>query len=133
MNIPSDISVILRRERVVVRHCSEADAEHAESQRQYAHVGHHDGLIICVARAFDTLPEAHQRGLIFHELGHLALIDLHPNHSEREADEVAKYRYRTKIEYRDSEFGRRLQWATPAGSWFQEDKRAARERLHAAN
>ncbi len=125
MNLPPDLVVILRRERAVIRHCSEADTEHAESRRQYAHVGHHDGPIICVARAFDDLPSEHQRGLIFHELGHLALLDSHPNHSEREADVVVGYRYRVKIEYRDSEHGRRLQWATRAGISAQEHRHAA--------
>ncbi len=124
IRLSSDIFSILRRERIVVHHCHEADTEHAESRRQYAHVGHHEGTVICVARAFDTLPLEYQRGLIFHELGHLALLDLHPNHSEREADLVAWYRYRVKIEYQNSEHGRRLQWATRAGTSAQECRHA---------
>lgn len=90
--------------------CEEADLEYRESRRQYAHVGCH-GNDICVAGAFRDLPEAHQRGILLHELGHLLLIDTNPEHSERDADVVAISRYKRKIEYKDSEFGRRLQWA----------------------
>lgn len=58
--------------RVIVRHCGEADAEHAESMRQYAHTYHRAGNVICVAQAFFDLPPKIKAGILFHEMGHLA-------------------------------------------------------------
>lgn len=110
MNLPHDIVVILKREGVKLRQCKDADAEHLEYQRQYAHVGCQE-YEICVAGAFFTLPIEHQRGLILHELGHIALQDINPDHSERDADVIAHQRYKVKVEYRSTEHGRRLQWA----------------------
>lgn len=50
--------------------CPEANAEHRESRRQYAHVGHLPRTI-CLAYAARRLGRRHIRGLLAHELGHL--------------------------------------------------------------
>jgi len=125
MKLPSDIDRLLQEESVVIRFCKEADLEHQESRRQYAHTGHIEGDIICVASAFNFLDPSHQRGLVLHELGHLLLIDSHPSHSERDADAAVSTRYRTKIQYVDSEFGRRLQWVAIPVVFGRRTRRAA--------
>jgi len=93
--------------KIPIRHCQLADEEHAHSQRQYAHVFHRQ--CICVADAFFDLPRRHQRGLMAHELGHLLQGDR--RHSEADADHAVHQMLGIKVRYRDSRYGRRLQYA----------------------
>ncbi len=91
-----------------VRFCPRIDEERRQGDaRAYAHVGHHDG-IICVARAFERLPERFKLGILYHEAGHLLLDDA--DHSEAEADEAAERTFGVRIVYRDSAYGPRLQY-----------------------
>ena len=93
---------------VRVRHCPRADREHRASRRQYAHVGH-VRRVVCIARAFWRLPRRHQRGVLFHELGHLALGPR--RHSEAAADRAAHRHYDVHIRYRSSaRWGERLEY-----------------------
>ena len=60
--------------------CSLANQDHQRSLRSYAHVGHLPRTI-CVAGAYWNLPVGHQRGLFWHEVGHL-LLARRSNHRE---------------------------------------------------
>jgi hypothetical protein len=64
--------------------------------------------VVCVALAFWQLPLAHQRGILLHELGHLAL---ERPHTEADADREARRRFGVRIGYRSSRWGRRLEYA----------------------
>ncbi len=104
-------SPILRWEAMLphwhVRHCSRADKEHEVATRQYAHV-HHRPHTICVAEAFDALPESHQRGLLAHEIGHLLLGP--GAHTEVEADAAVLRALGVRVRYKDTRWGKRLQY-----------------------
>jgi hypothetical protein len=91
-----------------VRYCARADAEHKAAQRQYAHV-HHRPHTICVAQAFDALPEPYQRGLLAHEVGHLLLGE--GPHSEAAADAAVRKALGVRVRYKDTRWGERLQYA----------------------
>ena len=95
--------------RVAVVRCWQADQEHRDSLRQYAHVFHHPS-IICVAGAFFNLPETHQLGVLLHEVGHLLNG---PNCDELDATERGADADGVNIEMRDSDYGRRLEWVNP--------------------
>jgi hypothetical protein len=56
---------------ITLRHCSEADSDHARSPRAYAHVGHY-AHCVCLSRAIVFLPREFVVGILLHELGHLA-------------------------------------------------------------
>lgn len=79
--------------------CDQADEEHAVSARQFAHVDHEDGMI-CVADALIDQPVDVQRGILWHEVGHL-LVDADPEsadyaltlHPEFEHDAAAIHRH----------------------------------------
>lgn len=92
---------------VTVRRCNSADAEHKVSERQYAHVHHVKGHIICVAGAWIELPLENEMGLIAHEIGHL--LAGRTDHSEDEADRLANKFFSITIRYRDSIYGNHLQ------------------------
>jgi len=69
-------------------YCLEADREHEESERQYAHVTPEHGFnTVCVAHAFDDLRTPYQLGILVHEIGHL-LGNLYftSDHSEDDAN-----------------------------------------------
>lgn len=87
--------------RVII--CPEANKEHRDSPRQYAHT-HHYSNTICLARAFYTLPKKHKLGIILHELGHLAGAE-----GEDEADAVASRLFGVSISRVDSEWGDNLE------------------------
>jgi hypothetical protein len=91
---------------VRVRECRRADREHKRSNRQYAHVGHVHG-VVCIAKALWRIPARYQRGVLFHELGHMALAPA--AHTEAAADREAERRYGVRIQHRDTRWGRRLQ------------------------
>jgi hypothetical protein len=98
--------------KVIVRRCILADREHDISTRQYAHVHHVDGRVICVAGSWITLPLETEMGLIAHEVGHLIAGKNHKEHSEAEADKVANKFFKITILYRDTTYGNRLQYLT---------------------
>jgi hypothetical protein len=50
--------------------CPLAEKDHKENPRVFAHTIHIENTI-CVCRAFSRLPISNQRGIIFHEMGHL--------------------------------------------------------------
>lgn len=93
---------------VIVRHCKLAEKDHEESLRQYAHVHHIKGNVICVAGAWVLLPFATEMGLIAHEVGHLLIGDT--EHSEVEADKTANKFFRITIRYRHTVHGNDLQY-----------------------
>jgi hypothetical protein len=95
---------------IIIRRCSVADREHDLSLRQYAHVHHVDGTVICVAGAWVTLPLETEMGLIAHEIGHLLIGN--KKQSEAEADRMANKFFKVTIQYRTTVYGDRLQYLT---------------------
>lgn len=93
---------------ITTRHCKEADGEHKNSLRQYAHTFHHSDNVICVAAAWQILPLEFQMGLVAHEIGHL--LHGYTNHSETDADKAANKFLKITIRYKDSLYGDRLQY-----------------------
>jgi len=89
----------------VVTVCQVANAEHAKSRRQYAHVFHKPGQI-CVADAFLDLPIEIRLGILLHELGHLALGN---RGTETDADHMAREISGIEVYREDSEHGKRLE------------------------
>lgn len=89
--------------KVRLRYCEDAESEHKESVRQYAHTGHRKNTI-CLAQAFDSLPEKIKRGILFHELGHLFGAD-----GEEEADRLAWTMFGVKIKRIDSVYGNNIE------------------------
>lgn len=61
--------------------CVQADDEHDDSARQFAHVDHRDGLTICIADALVDQPTDVQRGILWHEVGHW-LVDNYPQDAD---------------------------------------------------
>jgi hypothetical protein len=92
--------------KIKIKHCSEADEEHAASFRQYAHTFHYPN-IICVAKAFWKLPEGYLMGILAHEIGHI-LSD--GKGGEEGANREMYKRYGIHIQYVDSEYGRNLEY-----------------------
>ena len=88
-----------------VRTCPIANAEHKKSLRQYAHVFHYDG-VICVARAWYSLPSVWRFGVLMHEIGHLLIG---PRGSESQATEFASHSSGIRIKYVDGIYGERLE------------------------
>lgn len=50
--------------------CPEAEQDHAEDERVFAHT-FHVPKTVCVARAFENLKDGHKLGIMLHEFGHL--------------------------------------------------------------
>jgi hypothetical protein len=75
--------------------CRDADREHARTKRQYAHVFHVPGTV-CVAEAFERLPEWNRLGILMHEYGHFLAG---PERTEEQADEIVKQRTGIDIRY----------------------------------
>lgn len=94
--------------RVKIATCPDAEAEHLESPRQYAHTFCQRlyDEIICVAPAIEELPAQYIRGLLWHEFGHLIAG---PESSEKEADESIYALFGVRIMYDDTE-GLNLQY-----------------------
>ena len=88
---------------VRVHWCLEADKEHEEAQRQYAHTGHYGG-IVCVANAYFDLPPRIRVGILLHEFAHVAGAE-----GEREADRLAKVLFGIEIRRVDTEYGEDLE------------------------
>ena len=101
-----------------IKVCPEADRDHAESLRQYRHVGPHGDNVICVAEAFLDLPRDHRDGLIGHEIGHLIA---YPDGAEAAADAAFKTLSGITIRYKDGPYGECLQWITAEDSKKLED------------
>lgn len=99
-----DFGVIM----ITIKPCKLADKDHIESLRQYAHTYHIKGNVICVAGAWATLPIGIQMGLIAHEVGHL--LAGHVEHAEEEADRLANKFFGITIRYRNSSYGKNLQY-----------------------
>lgn len=97
---------------VIIRKCVLADREHNVNTRQYAHVHHIDGRVICVAGAWITLPLEIEMGLIAHEVGHLLAGKMDMEHSEAKADEVADKFFKITVLYKSTVYGNRLQYLT---------------------
>lgn len=96
--------------RIRVRYCADADREHRQERRAYAHVFHCDDTI-CLARPFADLPEPYQLGILVHEVGHL-LVGPHADEPEANAavEQVAQFR----VYYRhSSRYGSALEWIAP--------------------
>ena len=93
--------------KIHIERCSVADKDHKHSTRQYAHVGH-TPKTICLALAWKHISIDHQMGVLAHEVGHL----LHGKveHTEGEADKEANKFFSIKILYKDSKYGKRLQY-----------------------
>lgn len=100
-----------RGRRLRICRCPSAERDHRRELRSYAHVGHRRG-VLCVARAFYRLPLGHRLGLIVHEVGHLELQGR--PHSELQADQAAFRRYGIRVQYRNTRWGRHLQWVDAA-------------------
>lgn len=93
--------------RFVVRICREADSTHRESLRAYAHTFHRPSPMICVSSAFFGLPVGHACGVLAHEIGHLLAG---PKAGEEAADRAFEEATGVRIQYRDGQHGRCLQW-----------------------
>lgn len=93
---------------IIVKRCSIADKDHKASLRQYAHTFHHKDNVICITSEWITLSIDHQMGLIAHEVGHLLNGPI--EHTEEEADRVANKFFNIHIKYKDSQYGKRLQY-----------------------
>lgn len=91
--------------------CRVAEKEHAKSKRQYAHTFHRTGMnqepVICVCQEFWELPPEHFYGLLAHELGHIIAGQ---NRGEAAADIAFYKRYGITVRYKDSLFGKDLQY-----------------------
>ena len=92
---------------ITIKKCSQADKEHKNSTRQYAHTYHHKN-VICLAGAWKDLSVDHQMGILAHEVGHLLVGKV--EHSELEADKTANKFFDIHIRYKDSKYGNRLQY-----------------------
>jgi len=75
--------------KVRIKLCEQARAEHSKSCRQFAHV-FHKPKTICVCPEFYNLPQSFQVGILLHEIGHLG-FGPEENHTENEADRIAFY------------------------------------------
>lgn len=93
--------------RIPVRICRDADATHAGSRRAYAHTFCCDPPTICVSSAFFDLSPGHRDGILAHEIGHI--LAGHDG-DEEAADRAFEEATGVRIQYRDGEFGRCLQW-----------------------
>ena len=71
--------------KLTLRLCRQAQQEHRQSCRQFAHVFHVENRI-CVTPEFYELPQTYRMGILLHELGHIALQS--HDHSEAQADEI---------------------------------------------
>jgi len=87
----------------VVEWCRVAERDHTRSRRQYAHTGHVKG-VICVARAYYTLPVKYRVGVLLHEFGHLAGA-----RDEMDADALAFKLFGVEVERADSVWGKDLE------------------------
>lgn len=93
---------------LTIRQCRIAGIEHNKSYRQYAHTHHMKGDVICVTAAWKIIPIEYKMGLIAHEIGHLLVGEV--DHSESEADRLANMFFDIKIRYKDSIYGKKLQY-----------------------
>lgn len=93
----------------LVEECAQANQEHHDSQRQYAHVFHKDG-VICVAHAFWTLPERLRLAILLHEAGHILAG---PRGGELAANRAAERYSGVPIGYQDCTHGEELEWISP--------------------
>jgi hypothetical protein len=89
-----------------VRLCCEADGAHDLSKRQYAHTFHHKN-VICIAKAFNDLPQTWQFAILLHEVGHLLAG---PNSSEDGANKAVEKKSGIPIRYKDGPYGEELEW-----------------------
>lgn len=94
--------------KIELRRCDQANKEHKESLRQYAHTYHKRRGVICVADAFFHLTLNHRMGLLAHEIGHILMGPQY--HDEEEADLAFKVKYGIHIYYADSTEGDNLQF-----------------------
>ena len=88
---------------IYIEHCKIADKHHKQDKRNYAHTYHYADTI-CIAKAFNRLPDNFKWGIILHELGHLAGA-----HKEPEADKLAYELYGIRIYRVDSKYGNCLE------------------------
>jgi hypothetical protein len=95
---------------IIIRRCALADRDHKASERQYAHVHHVKGNVICVAGAWVMLPLQSEMGLIAHEVGHL--LAGAREHTEAEADRMGNKFFKVTIKYKDTIYGDRLQYVS---------------------
>lgn len=89
------------------KHCKQADREHEQSKRQYAHVGHYLNTI-CVAHTFCKLPIKYQFGIFYHEIGHILLSSV--IHTEQDANKIIKQEFGITIKHANSKYGRHLEY-----------------------
>lgn len=87
------------------RHCVQADEEHRENLRQYAHTYHY-AETICLAKSFWQLPKSYRDGIILHEIGHLLAG---PQGNEDDANRAVEQWSGAKIHYVDSPYGNELE------------------------
>jgi hypothetical protein len=92
---------VLRRDvlNARIRTCEMIDEERGlkktfKQKRSYAHTNHYKNTI-CVASDFGDLPEKHQKGIIYHELGHLFA----PSGDEKDADRFMFENFGIEIKY----------------------------------
>jgi hypothetical protein len=112
--------------KIKLKHCKIAEADHKECKRQYAHTYHYEskndsfesGEIVCIAKAFNSLPIEYKMGILAHEIGHLI--------AGYEADEItaditARNALGVRIRYKNSEHGRNLQFLNKADTEMMQD------------
>jgi GNAT superfamily N-acetyltransferase len=102
--------------KIEAKHCPQADREHADSDRQYCHVGHRKDTI-CYAKATDDLTIEWKIGLAVHEFGHLILQEgQYYNHSEEEANEAGGQATGIPVDFKGK---KHLEWSR-CPVWFKE-------------
>ena len=99
-------------ETLCLRHCKLADKDHKKSKRQYMHVfcSNYYNDPICYAEAVNNLPLKHIRGLIWHEIGHIIADDEMLKSTEKQADRMIKKYFGIEIKYKDTPYGKNLQY-----------------------
>ena len=87
---------------VKLKYCKMVDEERGdkktkEQKRSYAHT-YHKSDVICISRDFFKLPMKHQRGILYHEIGHI----LTPGGDEHDADKFMFDNFKIEIKYDNS-------------------------------
>ena len=82
-------------------YCTQADREHQEVSRRFAHTAHHP-MTICFSRALLDMPKAVQYGILAHEFGHIIQERYDLPYDEMGADMLIEQYAGIKIIYKNT-------------------------------